>query len=43
MVARLKKTFKMACKYVNGQYIYFISLAAYGIHPVFMVVGTFIF
>jgi hypothetical protein len=23
--------------------IYFISLAAYGMHPVFMVVGTFIF
>ncbi len=42
VVARSNKTFKMACKYINAS-IYFISLAAYGMHPMFTVVGTFIF
>jgi len=41
-VARGKIANVMACKCVNGEYL-FISPVAYGMNPVFTVVGTFIF
>ena len=41
-VARGKKTLEMACKRINGEYL-FHQPVAYGMNPVFTVVDTFIF
>ncbi len=41
-VAQGKKTHEMACKCINGEYL-FHKPCGYGMNPVFTVVGTFIF